>query len=360
MIELPDLQQMSSAAGLDGLGVCSAEPFSDTRKAIDERNEAGYAGKLKFTYAHPETATDVRRTFPWAERLVVGVRSYLPDAGQPGPADGVTGRVARFSIDEYYEPLREALGQVARRLTEDGYRAELLSDDNRLVDRAAAVRAGVGWWGKNTMVLNPKHGPWLLIGSVVTDARLEVTAPMKRDCGSCSACLPACPTGALIAPGVLDASKCLAHWAQVPGMVPMEFRAPMADRVYGCDDCLDACPPGNQILTITTAPRGRYDLRWMLTTNDAELLEAFDRFYIPRRDPAYLRRNALIAAGNSGNPALIEVVGSYLGHRSWMLRAHAVWAYAALSGDREQLVELDQTEPHEAVQEELSRVLAAH
>lgn len=359
MIELSNLLELSAEAELDGLGVCSAAPFNNTRADIAERNESGHAGKLKFTYADPETATDIRRTFPWAQRMVVGVRSYLPDAGHPGPADGATGRVARFSIDDSYEPLRSGLEVIARSLRGAGYQAEILADDNRLVDRAAAVRAGVGWWGKNSMVLTPKHGPWLLIGSVITDAPLNTTEPMKRDCGTCSSCLPACPTGALIAPGVLDASKCLAHWAQVPGVIPAEFRLPMADRVYGCDDCLDACPPGSQLLSVSSSQRGRFDLKWMLMATDTELLAAFDRFYIPRRDPAYLRRNALIAAGNTGNDGLVDVVGSYLWHRSWMLRAHAVWAFAALSSDRTELIALHRTEPHEAVQAELSIVLAA-
>ena len=355
MLSVAELQRLGESVGLDGVGVCSAEPFVETEREIFDRKAAGYSGKLKFTYVDPSRATDVRFTYPWAHRLVVGVRSYMPNAGQPGPPDGVTGRVSRFSIEDYYQPLQAALDRLAAYIADQGFRAEILLDDNRLVDRAAAVRAGVGWWGKNTMVLNPKYGPWLLIGSVITDAPLETSEPMRRDCGSCSACLPACPTGALVAPGVLDASKCLAHWAQVPGVVPWEFRELMADRIYGCDDCLDACPPGQQLLSISTTNRGRYNLSEMLTASDDELLSTFDRFYIPRRDPAYLRRNALIAAGNSGNPDLVVVVASYLGHRSWMLRAHAVWAYAALSSDRSLLAEVAAHETHDAVQVELAR-----
>lgn len=352
-ISLVELQELGHVSGLDGLGVCAADPFETTRVGISDRIEAGHAGKLKFTYSDPVRSTDVRLTFPWARRLVVGIRSYLPDAGSPGPADGATGRVARFSVDDYYEPLRSSLTGVAQRLQAEGYRAEILIDDNRLVDRAAAVRAGVGWWGKNTMVLNPKHGPWLLIGSVVTDAPLEISEPMRRDCGTCSACLPACPTGALVAPGVLDAARCLAHWAQVPGVFPVEFRKPMGDRIYGCDDCLEACPPGNQLLTISNERRGRSDLTWVLTANDHDLLSVFDRFYVPRRDPMYLRRNALVAAGNTNNVLLLDLVESYLGHRRWLLRAHAVWAFAQLAGDRGVLADLYETESHDAVLKEL-------
>lgn len=352
-ISTAELQELGRASGLDGLGVCRADPFETTRVGILDRIEAGFAGKLKFTYSDPARSTDVRAAFPWAQRLIVGVRSYLPAAGSPGPADGVTGRIARFSVGDYYEPLRSGLTTLGLRLQAEGYRAEILSDDNRLVDRAAAVRAGVGWWGKNTMVLNPKYGPWLLIGSVVTDAPLEISEPMRRDCGTCSACLPACPTGALVAPGVLDASRCLAHWAQVPGVFPVEFREPMGDRLYGCDDCLEACPPGKQLLTIGGERKGRRDLAWVLTASDSDLLGAFERFYIPRRDPMYLRRNALVAAGNTKNGLLLDLVESYLGHRRWLLRAHAVWAFAQLGGDDGVLADLHESEPHDAVLKEL-------
>ncbi len=348
------LKRIAETEGLDGFGVCGVEPFVEVAETLRRRSAAGHAGKLKFTFAAPDVATDVRRSFPWAERLVVGARSYLPDAGDPGPADGVTGRVARFAVGDHYAPLHAGLGAVAEAVEEAGFRAEILVDDNRLVDRAAAVRAGVGWWGKNTMVLAPRVGPWLLLGSVVTDAPLPVTEPMVRDCGTCSACLPACPTGALIAPGVLDASRCLAHWAQVPGVIPVEFRRPMADRVYGCDDCLEACPPGGRLLEAAAAHQlGRVDLAWMLTASGEALLERYDRFYIPRRDPDYLRRNALVAVGNTGLERYLPLVRPYVADKNWILRAHAVWAWGALGGDEDVLVERVRQESRPEVIEEL-------
>jgi epoxyqueuosine reductase len=243
-----------------------------------------------------------------------------------------TGRIARFATEDHYRPLREALSRVAAALSGAGFRAEVLVDDGRLVDRAAAVRAGVGWWGKSTMVLAPGAGPWLLLGSVVTDARLPAERPMVRDCGTCTACIPACPTGALDVPGRLDARRCLSAIAQSPGVIPAEFRAAMGDRVYGCDDCLEACPPGRRLLEAAAVERGRVDLVEILAADDRTLLRRFSHFYVPRRRARYLRRNALVALGNAGGPAAVPVAAGFAGHPDPLLRAHAFWALGALGG----------------------------
>ncbi|MBT8212585.1 MAG: tRNA epoxyqueuosine(34) reductase QueG [Acidimicrobiia bacterium] len=320
-------------SGLSGIGVCDVDPFDDVRLTLEDRKASGLAGGLTFTYNDPVRSTDITRSFPWARRLVVAAHPYVPDSGSPSPPKHGTGRVARFATADHYVPLRNALGRLATLLTDEGYRAETLVDDNRLVDRAAAVRAGVAWWGKSTMVLAPGVGPWILLGSVVTDAELPETEPMVRDCGTCDACIPACPTGALISPGVLDARKCLAHLLQAAGSIPIELREAVGDRVYGCDECLDACPPGQRLIQETGEGRGRIDLLEALDLSDAELLERFDHFYIPRRRAGYLRRNLLVALGNSGGgDAEVTMAGGLLADPDPIVRSHAAWALGRLGG----------------------------
>lgn len=341
-------------AGLDRVGIAAADPFEDVRSSLEERIESGKKGRLGFTFKDPGLATDIKSSFPWARRLVVGVRSYLPEAGT-APSRPLHGRVARFAVDDPYLPLTRALEPMAALLAGSGHRATILVDDDRLVDRAAAVRAGVAWWGKSTMAMTPGLGPWFVIGSVVTDADLEVDEPMERSCGTCEACLPACPTGALVAPGILDARRCLAALAQAPGVIPREWREVMGDRLYGCDDCLDACPPGDRLRVRSASERGSVDLRWMLEASDQELLDRFSYFYIPRRHPRYLRRNALVAAGNDGHSDLFGLVAGYLGHRDWLLRAHAVWAISRIDPIRSRplLEGLKRFETHHEVIEEI-------
>jgi epoxyqueuosine reductase len=342
------------AGGCSAVGVADVAPFADVRASIEERKAAGMNGSMHFTFGDPERSTDIKQSFPWARSLIVAGRPYLPESGSPAEPKANHGRIARFATADHYVPLREVLGEMADQLVASGFQAEVVVDDNRLVDRAAAVRAGVAWWGKNTMVLAPGAGPWMLLGSIVTDAVLEPTPPMVRDCGTCEACLPACPTGALIEPGILDARRCLAHLLQAPGWLPAEFRAAVGDRIYGCDDCLDACPPGGHLEA--TAPLvPRVDLLSLLALTDEALLGQFDHFYVPRRRAAFLRRNILVALGNSGDSRAVEPVAAYLRHPDPMLRAHAAWALGAIGGrDTDAVLErASQVEPDGEVMAEI-------
>jgi len=355
------LRAAASRAGLAGMGFASAEPFRDSRQALEERKASGLHGGLRFTYADPARACDPRASAPWAESLVVAAYAYLPASGSPGPAAPGTGRVARFATGDHYAPLRAGLAVLAGVLEGAGCRAEIRCDDSRLLDRASAVRAGVGWWGKSTMVLAPGHGPWLLLGAVVTDAALPRDNPMARDCGTCDACLPACPTGALVAPGILDARRCLAALAQLPGPIPREWRPAMGDRVYGCDECLEACPPGRRrLLAAGVTGRGRVRLLDLLAADDEALLRRFGHFYLPGRQPRYLRRNALVALGNSGGPGAVECAAGFLAGPDPLLRSHAAWALGRLGGPaaRAALQEGAAGEAEAAVVEEIALALA--
>lgn len=354
------LQATGAACGLIGFGVCGVEPFSEVLAEMDRRRAGGESGRLRFTYADPVVATDVRRSFPWAVRLVVGATTYLPGAGNPGSPRSNHGRVARFATADHYESLRQSLGAVGDVLRDAGHRAEVLIDDGRLVDRAAAVRAGIAWWGKSTMALTPKYGPWTLLGSVVTDAELPTTPAMQRDCGTCVACIPACPTGALDQTGTLDATLCISYWAQMPGVIPIPIREAWGDRLYGCDSCLDACPPGGRWSALATGRGLRIDLLELLAASDEALRTRFGHFYIPRNDPDYLRRNALVALGHCGNVESVPLIAGYLRSRRPMLRAHAAWSLGRMR-EPAGLAALEtavaaETDP--AVQAEISGALA--
>ena len=324
-------------AGLDAVGVAPAEPFAATRHALQERKQAGLHGGMHFTYGDPARSTDPGRVLGGARALVVGARSYRrAEPEPPPPSHGPVGRVARYSWDDPYEPLRAALGMVAAGLEAAGWRAAVVADDNALVDREAAYRAGLGWYGKNTNLLLPGRGSWFVLGSVVTDAPLPpAAAPVGDGCGSCARCLPACPTGALVAPGVLDARRCLAWLLEAPGSFPLEHREALGDRVYGCDDCQEVCPPNRAADRASPPPPARPgDEAWvalvgLLETDDAALLERYGRWYVPRRQARYLRRNALVALGNVGDgrsPAVVRVLRSAVASDDPIVREHGEWA----------------------------------
>jgi epoxyqueuosine reductase len=332
---LDDLTHAGRAAGLDAVGVAPATPFVDTRTALEERKAAGLHGGMHFTYGDPARATDPARTLPGARALVVGARSYqraVPAERPPGPL----ARVARYSWTDHYEELRRGLDAIAARLTADGWRAEVLVDDNRLVDREAAYRAGLGWYGKNANLLLPGRGSWFVLGAVLTDAPIPPTGPPVDDgCGTCTRCISACPTGAIIAPGVVDARRCLAWLLEAPGSFPEEHRVALGDRIYGCDDCQEVCPPNRQAdRAAPPPPAGDADEPWvglieLLDLSDAELLDRFGRWYIPRRQARYLRRNALVALGNTGDaadPDVQRVLRAALASGDDLLIEHAEWA----------------------------------
>lgn len=358
LVSRTDVEHLIAGMGIDRVGIASADPFPEVAAALISRRQTGLSASLGFTFSDPEGSTDLTSHFPWARSVVVLGRSYLPMAGSPVSIGG-RARVARFAVEDFYVPLRAALRRIADHLRDEGARAEVLVDDPRLVDRAVAVRAGLGWWGKNTMVLAPAQGPWMLFGSVVTDVDLERTPPMHRDCGSCDACLPACPTGALISPGVLDARLCLAAVLQSPGVIPASLRGPVGDRLYGCDDCLAACPPGIKALTSADRERGSHELRWLLESDDESLEGEFGHFYLARSSVDMLRRNALVVAGNSGQPSLMPLVVGYLGHPDPILRLHAAWAARRLgpSWIERLLEDLAATESDPRVLDELGQSL---
>ncbi|MGA3146851.1 MAG: 4Fe-4S double cluster binding domain-containing protein [Acidimicrobiales bacterium] len=240
-----------------------------------------------------------------------------------------------------------ALAVIADALGEQGFGARVVCDDNGLVDRAAAHRAGLGFFGKNSLLLIPGFGSWSVLGSVVTDAPLRPTAPAVpsshgRGCGSCSRCLTACPTGALVAPGVLDARRCLAWLVQAPGSFPEPYRQALGDRIYGCDECQQVCPI-NRVADRRVPPpppspgsEPRVDLLDILERSDAELMAAHGRWYIAGRDPRYLRRNALVALGNVGDgtdPATVRALRRWLSVDDGMIVEHARWAARRLGRD---------------------------
>lgn len=352
--------------GLARVGITSAEPFTSTRRLLLGRRRQGLHGGMAFTYRNPVRSTEPALALAGVERLVVGALAYGPGPGGGGheePAGpGPRGRVARYARGDEYGALRDALGGMAEVLEHAGYRTRVLADDNALVDRAAAVRAGIGWYGRSTSVLVPELGPWVVLGAVLTDAPLPCAEPFVADgCGPCHRCLAGCPTGAITKPGVLDARRCLAWLLQVPGPFPRAFRVPLGDRLYGCDDCQEACPPSRHRAGRSSpgraGPGAWVELATLLLAEDHELLHRFGRWYVPRREPRYLRRNALVVLGNVGDGSQDESVTLLrraLGNADGLVRAHGVWAAARLG--RRDLLDGRSQDPDPLVRQELALV----
>ena len=336
-VDTSTLAAVGRRAGLCAVGFCRAEPFADSAQVLHDRKQAGLHGGMQFTYRNPDRSTDPARLVPGAAALVVGALEFSAESADR-PDDGSPyARVAAYARADYYTPLRAALETVAEALRAEGHRAVVSADENGLVDRAAAHRAGIGWWGKNSNILLPDAGSLVVLGAVVTDAPLVPAdpEPVADGCGSCRRCLDGCPTGAIVAPGTVDARRCLAWLVQADGVFDPDYRVALGDRIYGCDDCSEVCPPNRTRVRLGSRTNRRTDgpASWvpvldLLDASDSQLMADFGRWYIPRRQPRYLRRNALVVLANVGEPSEPRVraaVDRALGDPDPLIRAHAVW-----------------------------------
>jgi epoxyqueuosine reductase len=321
-----ELDRLAQELGLDVVGAAPASAYLDTERHIHERKRRGLFADMRFTMAQPEVSCHPEKLLPGAATVVSAAHCYY--APEP-PLHAGEGRLARYTWYDAYAVLRERLDKLGRRLGGD-YR--VLVDANQHVDREAAVRSGVGFYGKNTMLITRKHGSWVVLGTLITTAGVEATPPLELDCGSCTLCIDACPTGALDEPGIVDATKCLSYWTQAPAPIPEGYRAELDAQVYGCDICQDVCPWNRGIerrrageeLPENATPHVRL-VDWL--SGDADgLVERFDRLYVPRNDARYLRRNALVALGNTGGPEDVPLAESFLTDEDDLLREQARWS----------------------------------
>jgi len=368
---LESLLQFARELGLDRVGVTDASPLSRARVAIDDRKARGLSDTMGFTYRNPSRSTDPNTAVEGARSIIVAARSYHSD--QPDHPGGISARVARYAQDDHYTPLRQALQQIALRLRADGYRAVVFADENNLVDREVAYRAGLGWFGKNANILLPGAGSFFSLGSIVTTAVLApASQPAPDGCGTCRACYDECPTQAIVADGVIDARRCLAWLVQKPGIFPREFRVALGDRLYGCDDCQTSCPPTVRLhsrhharIAPIAGPGAFVDVIELLNESNESLLEKYGSWYLADRDPRWLRRNGLIILGNiapvdisarenSVMSPVEQVLRRYLGDIDPMLRLHALWAAVRLG--RRDLVESLAVDADESVRDEYSQI----
>lgn len=375
-----ELQQLAGEAGLSLVAVTTAEPFPHLADLLKKRIRAGFLrGMDWFDEQRAETAADPRRLHPTARSIVSVALPYWLPAIQP-PDDGIArGRIARYAWGiDYHRVLRERMQRLCALLEQRLGRtieARFLVDTARIVDREAAARAGLGWQGKNTMILVPHHGSWVLLGELLLDIEIEPDRPLRPRCGRCRSCLDACPTGALIAPYELFAPRCISYLTiEHRGPIPRELRPLMGNWVFGCDVCQEVCPytaaahpADDPIVQPERLEHCFPSLEWLLRMSEEEFRNVYRRRPVLRAKRTGLARNAAVALGNVGDRrhlALLEE--TVLTHDQPLVRSHAAWAMAridytasqpvlrsALSRDPDPLVraELEQllTDPPEPV-----------
>jgi epoxyqueuosine reductase len=328
-----ELERLGAEVGLDVVGAAPVAPYAETERHIRERRERGLFADMRFTMSRPEESCHPETLLDDARTVVSAALCYYAEAPDPQAGEG---RLPRYTWRHAYAELRDKLDALGHRL---GGEYRVLVDENQHVDREAAARAGVGFYGKNTLLITRRFGSWVVLGTLVTTAKVEATPPLELDCGSCRLCIDACPTDALAEAGTLDATRCLSYWTQTANDIPEPYRAELGASVYGCDICQDVCPwnRGVEKRRAGDAPphgtEANVSLVDWLESDEDDLARRYERLFVPRKDGRFLKRNALVALGNAGRPEERSLAERYLTDDDPMLREYAEWALARL-GER--------------------------
>ncbi|MBI5503879.1 MAG: tRNA epoxyqueuosine(34) reductase QueG [Deltaproteobacteria bacterium] len=329
------------ALGFAACGFTGAEDL-DCGVLLSDWLAAQRHGLMDYLERDPQRRLSPRATLASAASVITVAWKYPGAAVAPDPdwRARLTGRVAAYALGpDYHVHLAEKLELLAAFVRECGSRAtEVQVDGGPLVERHLARRAGLGWYGHNTMLLHPRHGSTSLLGCLLTDLPLPVDEPVVADhCGSCRACLPACPTGALDHGPTIDARLCISYLTiELRGPIPRELRARIGNWVFGCDACQDVCP-WNHASGLAHALL-RPSLPGLLAMDEDEFRQTYAGTALVRPKRRGLARNAAVALGNSANAAALEPLARALAeHDEALVRAHAAWALGELAGARAEL-----------------------
>ena len=337
------IKTLARKLGFDILGITTAEPFVRDERASIERIRRGLMDGMDwYTEERVRRANHPAVLLPGARSVISLAMSYLTDEADETPA-GPAGKIARYARgDDYHTVLKERLGQFVEGLPElvsREVRTRIFVDDGPMNDRAAAERAGVGWFGKNTNILTQSHGSWVFLGQVVTDLALTPDSPLLKNCGECVRCIDACPTSAIVAPYVIDARRCISFLTiELRGPIPREVRPLIGDWVFGCDICQDVCPVNRETTaSLEPAFQQRHDfaapeLVPLLELDDDGFRERFRNSPVKRAKRVGLQRNVCVALGNIRDPRAVPALETVLNTAEPLVRMHAAWALGRIGG----------------------------
>jgi epoxyqueuosine reductase len=331
------VKTLAREAGFDLVGIASAAAPPELA-AFAHWAARGFAGEMGYLTTQVARRSDLRTAFPWARSVICLGVQYDTPFPYSTEVDPGRGWIARYAWgDDYHDVLRAMLERLQAALEKEAgpLRARAYADTGPIVERAYAAAAGLGAWGKNTCLLHPEHGSWFFLGEIVTDLGLAADEPRADMCGSCTACIDACPTDALRRPYELDATRCISYLTiEIKGAVPEEHRAAVGRHVFGCDICQDVCP-WNRKRRETGAPAflPRADLAAPDLESLAELVldeeafrERFRKSAVKRSRRRGLLRNLAVALGNSSHPARERILARLAADEDPLVQEHAQWA----------------------------------
>ena len=363
------VDETASEVGFNLVAVTTADEFVHDRNIAVRRIDDGLMDGLPwFTGERVRRGSSPHELLPGARSVISLGWSYRP-AEEIGETPG-HGQIARYARGrDYHRVMKRRMRRMVLEMQDrlgDKFAARWYVDDGPMLDRAAAARAGLGWFGKNGNILNPTYGSWILLGQVITDLPLTPDAPLNKTCGQCSRCIPACPTDAIVAPYVVDNRRCISYLTiEHKGDIPRELRAEMSNWVFGCDICQEVCPVNRKAKATDDPNFGRRDLSAvdlveLLEMTEDEFRQRFAGTPIMRAKREGMQRNAGVALGNLGDGDAVPALSRALQTAASVVRSHAAWALGRIgSADaREVLRAAADTESDGAVLAEIREALA--
>jgi epoxyqueuosine reductase len=344
-------RQIKAAAAGAGFDLCGIAPVQDFLELshFPEWIAEGHAGEMKYLESR-DNSGNLRRAslhsvFPWARSVIVCAINYNtahPYSTEVNEPD--RGWISRYawSREDYHDSVLRRLRDVEERVKQlsasDQIESRAYVDTGPIVERVYAKYAGIGWLGKNTCLINQEIGSWLFLGVIVTSLELMPDLPAPDRCGTCTRCIDACPTNAFVAPHQLDSNKCIAYLTiEKRGSIPEEFRERIGHQVFGCDICQDVCP-WNRSAPATDKPEFQPReafvnpaLAWLAEASEEDFRQTFRGSPVKRAKRTGLRRNALIAIGNSGDASLLSVAERATSDPEPFVAEAATWACERLA-----------------------------
>lgn len=338
--------------GFDFVGISPVDSFPENQ-FYREWLARGFAGEMKYMEKEPEKRENVKGVLPEAKSVISCGLNYNTDYPYSVKEnDGRKGWISRYAWgDDYHDVMKDKLLlllEFIKRIRPEETKARMYADTGPVLDRVYGKYSGVGWFGKNTCIINQKLGSWIFIGEIITNLELEYDSTVPDRCGTCTRCIDACPTGAILEPYVLDSRLCISYLTiELGEKIPVELRGTMGNNIFGCDICQDVCP-WNRKAKVTNQPsfqprEGLYnpDLSSLLKLSAEDFRRIFKGNPVKRARRKGLFRNILVAMGNSGSREFVPDIEEALNDKDPVVRAQAAWALWKLEGENSHKTLLD-------------------
>jgi len=341
------IKQKALDIGFDLVGVSPVDSFPENQ-FYKEWLARGFAGEMDYMERNREKRENVKNILPNANSIIsCGLNYNAPYPYSIDENDKRRGWIARYAWGEdYHEIMKEKLTQLegfVRESTPEEVTSRTYVDTGPVLERVYGKYSGIGWFGKNTCLINQKIGSWIFLGEIITNLELDYDSPVSDRCGTCTMCIDACPTDALREPYILDSNLCISYLTiELKGNVPLELREKMGNNIFGCDICQDVCP-WNRRAKESDHPSflPKEELYYPGLSSLSQLTSdgfrnLFKKSPIKRAKRKGFLRNVMIAVGNSGDSGLIPFVKKALNDEEPIVRAHAAWALWRLQGSDSQ------------------------